>query len=220
MNIRGKRLWILFLIIAVFFSGCGKEKSGGHTGSQQWTKWPQLSYGTMESEKLQPEQWDSGRLEETSQYTMAETELGYYMLHNSMLYYADKSNPERMIPVCNIPKCKHDPHGCDAHYSGGNILVRNNRIYFADHTRNQPEIYQTKSSGFVIASKALNGTNVRLEYKNEDMLNTESSGGLIIQWFNGEHWIYNVAKLNKDGSHTLQCYRVTESGAEQLVNKV
>ena len=213
------RILLLLLVTAVLLSGCGKEKSGGHTGSQQWTKWPQLSYGTMASDKLQLEQWNSGRLEETSQYTMAETELGYYMLHNGMLYYADKTDLNRLVPACNIPKCGHDPHMCVAHYMGTNIFVQNDRIYFTEYTYNIPELYQTKATGVVIASKALDGTDVRLEYKDENMFSPDSGGHMIIQWFNGEYWIYHIAKLNKDGSYTLQCYRVTEAGAELLVDK-
>lgn len=45
---------------------------------------------------------------------MLETETGYYLIHNTMLFYADKSDLSRWVPVCAKPDCQHNDSGCYA----------------------------------------------------------------------------------------------------------
>lgn len=56
------------------------------------------------------------RCAETSEYHMAETEQGFYMMSGGYLYYADKTDVSKWMPVCSKPNCTHDGNteGCDA----------------------------------------------------------------------------------------------------------
>ena len=75
------------------------------TRTDVWEAMPTLTYGTMDADKLAVLEWNDGRCEVTSFYRMAETEQGYYFLHDMYkLYYADieckKQNQSMHLHIC------------------------------------------------------------------------------------------------------------------------
>ena len=72
------------------------------------------------------------RCAETSEYHMAETEQGFYMMSGGYLYYADKTDVSKWMPVCSKPNCTHDGNteGCDAALGGRGFRLQNGRVYF------------------------------------------------------------------------------------------
>ena len=82
------------LLLLTVFSGCdAEEKAPAPIGSAVWETMPQLTYGTMEYEKLAILPWNSGRCEATSYDTLAETNQGFYLIDASnRLLYADKAD--------------------------------------------------------------------------------------------------------------------------------
>ena len=206
--VRKIRRILAFACTAVlFFSGCQKKADPNVAETQFWTSWPKLDYGSMASEKLEVQPWYSGRCEDTSGYTMAETKDGYYLMQQNVLYYADKKDLSTWLPVCNKPACSHGYNeiGCNARMSW--FLIKNGRIYFPDHVGSYPQLNSTNRSGYAIYSRALDGTDVKLEYFNEEMLSSAQGGGEGYVIFTAEHFVNYVARINADGSCTMQCHR-------------
>lgn len=54
------------------------------------------------------------RCARTSRGNMLETKNGYYLIYNSILFYADKSDLTLWVPVCAKPDCAHDDFNCYA----------------------------------------------------------------------------------------------------------
>ena len=211
---------LALLLIAALLGGCGGDQE--ITESLIWESAPALNFGTMEYEKLSVEPWYSGRCEATSPYSMfAETELGYYMVGMSMLFYADKSDLSLWVPVCNKPECTHPTRywdytmpRCNAKIH--NFVIRDGRIYFPETADKLWDNYQeiAKSNGICIASRALDGTDLRLEYQNEDLI--VGGGGHHSYLLNRKHCLFFTNKLNKDGSYTAQIFRITDEGTSLL----
>lgn len=219
-----KHLWIkiaaVLCISALLLSGCGKEeKTGGAAGSEYWVTWPAVDFGTMEYEKLAVQPWNSGRCEATSNLSMAETENGYYLYCGEYLYYADKEDLSTWLPVCSKPNCLHNGmEACDAFYVDAEFIISDGRIYFDAYVPNYQEVYYNQAGGFALYSRALNGSDMRLEYVNEDMMLSDG-GGVCGGQLTAEHWIYTVDRMNADGTQTLMLAKVTKDGAEILVDE-
>ena len=210
---------LVFLSIALLFSGCQRKEDANISETQFWNSWPRINYGIMQSERLEVQPWYSGRCEATSGYTMAETKDGYYLMQQDCLYYADKADLTTWLPVCNKPTCSHSytETSCNAHISC--FLIKDGRIYFPGLVTSYPQLNPTNRSGYAIYSRALDGSDVKLEYYNEDLLASVHGGGEGYAIFTAEHFVnYNV-RLNGDGTYTLLCHRLTENGIEELVNE-
>lgn len=208
------------LCLGLLLCGCQQEKStGGAAGSEYWITWPTVDMGTMEYEKLAVQPWNSGRCEATSNLSMAETENGYYLYCGEYLYYADKEDLSTWLPVCSKPNCIHNGmEACDAFYVDAEFIISGDRIYFDAYVPNYQEVYYNQAGGFALYSRALNGSDMRLEYVNEDMMLSDG-GGVCGGILTAENWIYRIAKLNPDGSYTLMLSRVTKDGAEMLAEE-
>lgn len=207
----------LLCIAALLFSGCtGPQKEPDITESLIWESAPALNFGTMTHEKLKVEPWYSGRCEATGNSLFAETELGYYLSLYGKLYYADKADLSFWVPVCNQPDCTHSMNWsygqprCNSHINS--FLIRDGRIYFAEKASILWEHYSVVSStdGFCIASRALDGTDLRFEYKDDTMNSNE--GGSFGYTLNQKYFQYSVSALNLDGSSTYRLYRLTDTG--------
>ena len=202
---------LLAFILCLSLLGCDSEEPEATYIQAQAA--PALSYGVMEYEKLQALPWDSGRTEATSFHTMAETELGYYLEHDNLLFYMDKADMRTWVPVCSAPECEHTDHSCDAYMKYREFLVQDGRIYYQASSRNIPG----QSAGvdrLVLASMALNGKDKRFEYALSDqiMANSVSTMSLLTPRF----WFQNVVTLHTDGSRTVSAYRAGKDGWEQL----
>ena len=219
MNIRGKRLWILFLIFVVLFSGCGKSGlSDSQQSSEVWKDIPQLHFGTLEYEKLSKLPWSSGRGEATGYYRIAETGQGYYFYDTikKQLLFADKEDMSHWVTVCAKPNCKHASLDitCDGAVSGNSFVLRDNRIYFSDSLSSHRHLYPGTADGMAIFSKAFDGSDIRLEYVIEEGL--IQGGGRSSNYLTADQWVYNVAQLQKDGTCLARVYRRTEEKLELL----
>ncbi len=214
----------LLCIAALLFYGCtGPQKEPDITESLIWESAPALNFGTMTHEKLKVEPWYSGRCEATGNSCFAETELGYYLSLYGKLYYADKADLSFWVPVCNQPDCTHShswSYGqprCNAKVNS--FVIRDGRIYFADTVSVLWDHYSMVSDtdGFCIASRALDGTDLRLAYKDDSM--SPGGGGFISVDLNYNYALYDVGVLNADGSFTYRLYRLSDNGSQLLSDR-
>ena len=184
------------------------------TRTDVWEAMPTLTYGTMDADKLAVLEWNDGRCEVTSFYRMAETEQGYYFLHDMYkLYYADKSAPDQWVPVCNRPDCDHwNSPNCDAHMESHAIVVKDGRIYFEQNTGHHG-ISANDKSGTVLASMAYDGSDRKLEYVLEEALWGREGG--INTVLSAQHWLCSTYTLQPDGSGETRFFRVTEDGVTE-----
>ena len=121
---------LVLLLVCVLFCACGAEGDADSMGSEVWETMPALTYGEMDSEKLQILEWNNGRCEATSKDATVETENGYYMfIGSTFLQYADKNNLSNWLPVCNKPNCLHQDQACNAYTASLAIVIKDNRIY-------------------------------------------------------------------------------------------
>lgn len=97
---------------------------------------------------------------QSSNYSMAQAENGYYLLMNGILYYADKAQLDHWVPVCDNPACNHVNTRCSADVSNAFIL-KDDRIYTLR------DVY-TGDGGVEICSMALDGTDLRQEFVVEE----------------------------------------------------
>lgn len=96
----------------------------------------------------------------TSNYTMAETEDGFYMSYFGHLLYADKTDLRKWVPVCNKPNCTHglNSFGCDAAIAGG-FRLHQGRIYYCDSDSDYGG-----SDDIVIVSMSASGGDRKVEH--------------------------------------------------------
>ena len=168
--VRFKSICALACLCAAMITGCAEQPaSASAMGSCVFETMPTLTYGSLESEKLQVLPWNSGRCEATSLNAMAETETGFYQACAIRLYYADKENLSSWIPVCSDPTCTHYGN-CDSYISTGRFLVSNEKIIYEESPQAVPVMEKSDRGGFILASKNPDGTFHKVEYILEDML--------------------------------------------------
>ena len=222
MNRRILRILALLLGLLLLLPGCNQEEQPDVIpDSGAWKDIPQLNFGTLEYEKLSKLPWDSGRADGTGLYRIAETANGYYFLDGLILYYADKSDLHTWVPVCGKPNCVHGSGNisCDGYVFGNSFLFHDGRIVFFDNVSKFRHLYPGNASGMALFSKAINGTDMRLEYVIEDALVADSGGGASA-YLLPEYWIYNVSELQKDGSSVVKSYYRTAEKLELLLEEI
>ncbi len=89
---------------------------------------PTGELGTAPDMGISPEE----RCSVTGNAMLAQTESGYYMLRDSTLYYADKTDLTNWVPVCNDATCNHAPgnFACNAYLGGSPFWLREDGIYY------------------------------------------------------------------------------------------
>lgn len=200
---------IAVAVIAVLLSGCFSDKPAAPATNEVWGTAPELTFGIWESEKLAIQPWYGGRCEFTSENAWAETELGYYMGMDGLLYYADKENPELWVPVCGRANCAHAyGKNCDAQMPLSRFVVKDGRIYYEDFSGKYGSD-STKGFGLSLYSKELNGSNIRFEYTVGE---AATGGGYATNILSSKEWIVYNSGLNVDGSTTQQLIAVDETG--------
>ena len=210
-----KILLILFPLL-LLLAGCKKETSNAPIGSQLWSEEDAFVYGVMEAKPLEVLDWDSGRLEYTTGNTMAETENGYYLSYQNYLLYADKTNLNNWVPVCNKPNCTHWTNDkCHAKMISTTFIVHNNRIYIEEHTGS--ELYPSVAVGNILASVAPDGTDKKLAYVLEDALTLSagSSGTALLP----NCWIYMINEMDAFGKTRVRMMCVSETGVQTIVDE-
>lgn len=209
------------MILCLFLAGCAKEHTPAPAGSQVWETWPQVTYGQMESDKLEALDWNSGRCEATSYNTIAETELGFYYLNkiNNYLYYCDKANFGNWVRVCGEPNCTHNPISrCAAYLFNTDFVVKDDRIYYLTTASSHRELYPGEEDSLLLVSCAANGTDFRLEYVLEDTM--RSGGGSYSARLTSGYWLYNDAKLTPEGKYVANSYLINADGVHLLYTEL
>lgn len=209
---------VVLILGLMLLSGCAEEeKAPAPIGSEVWETMPALTYGVIDYEKLQILPWNSGRCEATSYYTMAETDTGYYMsrfpydIPAYQLYYADKANLSRWIPVCNSPDCEHIDEKCSAHMQYAHFLAKDGSIYYQmaiDGTQ-----YDTGNCWFGIMSMSETGDDITVATTLSDLPSTLYSAMPLLT---PHYWLYNVVELDVHGNQTAYSYRLTDAGWEDV----
>ena len=202
---RKKIASIVALLLSVFLllPGCQTEESG-ITESLLWEA-PKLNYGVLESEKLEVLPWYSGRAEATGANLWAETKDGFYhcpIVYSGSLIFTDKGEQLNWVHVCTKPDCTHPEKSfsCEAYLGFGNFYLHNGRIFFPSDIGAFRHLASAEGHTTALFSKALNGTDVRLEKQIENaiILDAGEQTSLIV----GSNWISNLERLNPDGSYT------------------
>ena len=114
---KAKKKFILSLMAAIIMlsPGCGESKDKGYTPD------PNADY-TLAAK--------------SSAGSVHEVEMGIYRLENKgdnyYIKYADKSDMENWVYLCNKPNCKHDGFDCNAYIESGFpvIWIYEDKIYF------------------------------------------------------------------------------------------
>ena len=207
---RFKSICALACLCAAMITGCAEQPaSASAMGSCVFETMPTLTYGSLESEKLQVLPWNSGRCEATSLNAMAETETGFYQACALRLYYADKENLSSWIPVCSDPTCTHYGN-CDSYISTGRFLVSNEKIIYEESPQAVPVMEKSDRGGFILASKNPDGTFHKVEYILEDMLvsGKSATSSLLMP----DQWLCQKFELTPNGTQSGRLYCVTEDG--------
>lgn len=201
--------WIASLLAALLLllPGCQEQaEDPAITESLHWETMPALTYGQMEYEKLKVEPWYCGRAEATGFNRWSEAKDGIYYSYGMTLMYADKAGIGLWVPVCSKPICNHAQNNitCHGYIGWGTFLIHNNRIYFTEITTMFPEYANGELPQTALFSRALDGTELRMEQKLEDTSNT--NGGSQKSIIIGSSWLYNTERMNADGSYTGRSY--------------
>ena len=204
---------LIVTLFCIFIPGCNIAVKTDSIGSEVWKDMPKLTYGVMESEKLAVLPWNSGRCEAVSSDTMAETELGYYLLNGtpSYLYYTDKTSTENCVVVCSQPECNHI--SCQAIIPFGTFVVRDELIYYADLSSYDPSL-QLDGSGPILVSIEKNGVSKKVAFILEEAIRSNATNGMT--YLSSLQWLSNVMLLNPDGSSTVYAFRVTNNSTEKI----
>lgn len=211
---------ILALLILLAFPGCAQEEvpevpTEPEPGeSILWETMPSLTYGVMESEKLETLPWYSGRAESSGRANQwAETKDGFYLGFDSQLFYADKNNMFNWVPVCSKPNCSH-PQGsprCNGYIGVNRFILLNNSIHFLAIMSHFKELTRSELNDFALFSKSLNGSDMQFETHIE--LNNSTDGSVISGSLIGPYWVHRRVLLNPDGSYSdaTYCYDLRSS---------
>ncbi len=216
------RIIACLCFVALLLAGCSKQETGpGQMGSKVWEVMPALTYGVLESDPLEVLSWNSGRCEASVKNRAAETELGYYLLYKSYLYYVDKSNLSNWVPVCNRPDCSHwDLMDCHAKVENTNFYIKGDRVFYVGSISNYSYLYPSDMSatGLMLLSMAADGTDRRFEYTVEEAVKTAKVGasGYLSEVLTSDYWLYMISALDKDGGFVNRLFCVTESGTEEI----
>jgi len=210
-------------LTSTLFAGCSQQNTvRGAVGSEVWKEAPPLTYGVLEAEPLTVQPWNCGRMEFTSQYCTAETELGYYYSAFGVLFFADKANMSNWVPVCNKPHCQHQAEWkygeerCDAYDFSYEFVIKNNRIYFSDTAASYyPQFSKDDVGTSVLASVSFDATDRQLEYAIHGLPSSEG-GGHGTEILTGNQWLYLFEALDKNGNYLPFLSITTEEGTTTI----
>lgn len=149
----------------------------------------------------------------TSNHTMAETDLGFYSLFTGYLYYADKSDLTKWLPVCSKPNCTHDLKSpdCDANMSGSGFQLYHDRIYLCESYG----LYEKGHSGTVLVSMPISGGERKLEHV---VFNSDQQGSNR-QWRNcflHDRIVLFYSYMNSSGVFENYAAQYTSEGIQIL----
>ena len=208
---------IPLLLAALLLCGCAPKDEGPALGSQLFEV-PALTYGVMESEKLEVLPWDSGRCEATSFFFMLETKLGYYMnIGYRYLMYADKENLANWVPVCNKPTCGHTFFGswsygqtvCNSEQHN-TLHVKDGRIWYEWMPYGKE--YDGLGGAVALMSMDPDGTNKKIECLMGEEYPTIRTYSLYTC---PQYTYYNNIEIDNAGNWMGHGYRVMDGKLEE-----
>lgn len=123
-----------------------------------------MLFGCIDRTTPEPGRDDLNLCAQTSGGIMAETEEGYYLHILGRLYYADKTDLTNWVVVCNEPDCSHTADTCPAYFFS-EFRLREGRI---ESIRNPLNFDRTEDNCDALYSMALDGTDLRQEFKIEE----------------------------------------------------
>ena len=214
---------VLLCLLLLLNNGCSQQPDAkGKMGSQIWEEAQKLDYGRMDTTALKPVSWDSGRCEETSQYAMAETEKGYYIVLSGYLHYIDKLSGENWVYVCNQPQCTHaeDINTCNAWLSSRSIVIHNNKIFYSQEATQHPQLYAGEGNGRILMSMAADGTDKKHAYTIDeamvDSAGNAGSSGSAFESLNGRGWLYLSTEIDTKGASVTRLFYLTSEGLHTI----
>ena len=148
----------------------------------------------------------------TSDYTMAETEDGFYMSYFGHLLYADKTDLSKWVPVCNKPNCTHDLNSfdCDAAIAGG-FRLHQGRIYYCDS-----DSYYGGSYDIVIVSMSASGGDRKVEHVIS--FPNQEHASLRRNCFLNDRMLLFCSCMNQSGAFHNYAMQITPEG-DQILEK-
>lgn len=194
------------LFVAILLSACGPGRVPKESDEDKLIQ--VLQYGEFNQSVLSQLPWDSGRCEITSNYAMAETKTGYYLVHDQYLWYADKENLSNWVPVCNRPECTHKKGAdCSANIRSDSIAIKDDRIFYLQSTRHN-NLYPGLAIGVVLASMALDGTDQRVEYVLEEAISTQEGGTQNL--LTPDYWLCQTCYIDAQGNEVIRVFQIAD----------
>lgn len=146
-----------------------------------------------------------------------EIENGYYMIANGYIYYADKTNLEAWVLLCNDPNCSH--HYCTAAEHMGQIQYQKDRLWYCTTNGTDPTRYET--SGHYLISVAQDGSDKRWEYNfQEEKIGKKNGGAVGLEVYSGGYMVV-CDVLEPDGSKRAAIWLVDlETGPRKVFERV
>lgn len=219
-----KRVIALFLIGAALFGigGCKQEPSVARVASGGEEKAYELL--ELETGKLSTVPLDTAgplsRCAYTGRNFTAETEQGYYYCVYSTLYYCDKGNMTKWVPVCNKPECSHTPESinCDAHIE--EFVIDGDVIYYYCDAEDAPFYLPgyEHARGFLLAKMNLDGSGKELAYVVKHALQGEQ-GGMSTFGLSQDRLIGGMVVMQENGTFSGKIFRVDEHGERVLLEQ-
>ena len=210
-----RSLLILQMLLLLLLSACGQlsqpestdtqpQTTGIRTDTPAFTDANYVAPVELKLTGLAPED----RCALTSNGKMAETEAGYFIIrHGAYLFYADKTNLNNWVLVCERPECLHDRHNCSA--AVGSFWLKENDIYYLGERAGQslldmPSIIKLSMADFT------------QEVVFSDPLLDTSSGATWSDEKAADAYYSCISRLNEDGSTNCAVVRINDSGATSL----
>jgi len=213
------KLFVVLLTVVILLSGCAEEEIPAGLESQVWEIAPALDYGILEYEPLEVLPYYSGRCEFTSKNAWAETDMGYYYANSPYLYYADKVDLNKWVPVCNQPNCNHITQSrCAAKVYLPRFVIHDGRIYHEAFGGTYPNPANPKGdNGLVLVSMTINGDDKKVAYSLADAVS--SGEGSASTRLSEQCWMYYAEDLNPDGTYAVKLFCIDDSGMRLLFEK-
>ena len=206
---------LTYLCMVILLAGCCPREAPGEYAED--TLIQSLQYGEMNQSILTQLPWNSGRCEITSNYAVAETEEGFYLVNDQYLWYADKADMSNWVPVCNRPECGHSKSSdCGANIRGNAIYIENNRIFYLQSIW-KTNMHSGTEHGDVLVSTALDGTDQRVEYILEDAISALEGGSKSL--ITPDFWMCRTSNIDADGNKIIRVFCVTDDGETEYPTK-
>ena len=208
-----KRIITLLLTLLLTFAAAGCQEEAATVVYEK----PTFTPGTMESDLLQAEPGNYQRSNDTGDRKFVEIENGYYMVANGYIYYADKTNLEAWVLLCNDPNCSH--HYCTAAEHMGQILYEKDRLWYC--TTNGTDPTRDETSGHYLISVAKDGSDKRWEYNfQEELIGHGKGGAVFLELYSGGYMVA-CDVLQPDGSMRAAIWLVDmETGPRKVFERV